>query len=207
MKKIKIFFVAFVTVALIVVAVLCVGIFNNRSRNKDEDKDPSSEAGASKDYDGFTAAELIGYGKDEPQAIRLPNSDSLVAIEGITEEDAQMLNQIFRAIEADATVAQEDTPLSKVINRLLDGFDPEFNLVETFQVEYDAERPYDTVGTVAWIANPLREVLLSDEAAEAIYYNKVGEDYTMSFGYYLMAVCYSRAWEIPSTAQAGAEVE
>lgn len=177
-------------VAIVVIGGIGTIIYLNVQKDKKEAEDQQAAIEGEIDF-----AELLS-GNGTEQAIKLPNSEEMVYIEGISQEEADALNNAFRQYEEVADTEVDTTNelayLYTEIGPAIEAwFDPKIDTVADFKsVLHDN-------GTVAWLTQPLEQALEREDCANAFYYKeREGGGYTMSYGYYLVGYAHSSTWQL-----------
>lgn len=133
------------------------------------------------------------------QSLKLLNSDDVVVIEGITEEEVADIDAVLRHYEKldemheDLEDAGAITWLYRPLRPALSSwFNPEFDLVETVTRELDNNNQALDDSPIAWLAKPLRNYLLDDETQGLFYFvEEQSGCYRMSREYYLLGFVYA----------------
>lgn len=185
MKKSRIVVAVIVFVGVVAIAGLCWAI---SSRNKNQTDETATNT-------NIDLSVLESADSSTLQPIRLPNSEEVVYIEGVTTNDVALIDAILRRFEElDGTEATEAGELAWIYTDLQpainDWFDPDFDLIGAFSA---TEHTPESDGAMAWLSVPLSQNLAADESGNAFYYKKDAElgGYRMSAGYYLIGFVYS----------------
>lgn len=185
------------TAGAIVLACIIGGVcWFNYNKDKKEAENQQAAIEAEIDF-----AELLS-GNGTEQAIKLPNSEEMVYIEGISQEEADALNNAFRQYEevagAEVDTTNELAYLYTEIGPAIETwFDPNVDTIADFKAVL-----HDATGTVAWLTQPLEQALEREDCANAFYYKeREGGGYTMSYGYYLVGYAHSNTWQLTQTEQ------
>ena len=146
-------------------------------------------------------AELLSS-KGIKQAIRMPNSEEVVYIEGISKEEADSLDNALRMYE-ETLGAEVDTTDSlayiytEMGPAIESWFDPAVDTVAAFKAT-----EHDPTGVNAWLTNPLEEALAREEYKNAFYFKERSDGgYNMSYGYYLIGYTHSSLWQLLQQAE------
>lgn len=119
------------------------------------------------------------------QAIKLVNSEDIVYIDGISAEDAKMIDALLRYVEdtskiTDADLAQQ---FDQIAPKIAQWFDPNFDVVDVFR-DANCELRNETTNSLVF----------SENAKEELYFVEFDGQtgiYSMSSGYYLLGYYYS----------------
>ncbi len=173
-------------------AVVVVLVYLNVRKDKKE----AAEQQAAAAEDTIDFAELLG-GRGLEEAVRLPNSEEMVYIEGITEEEAAALDNAFRQYEESIGAEVDETnSLAYIYTEMGPAieawFDPNVDTVANFKAAV-----HDATGATAWLTQPLEQALAREDCANAFYFTQREDgNYTMSYGYYLIGYAHSSLWQL-----------
>lgn len=182
-----------IPVVVAIVGIVVIGGVYLFNHDKDEKEAESQQTAIEAEID---FAELLS-GNGTEQAIKLPNSEEMVYIEGISQEEADALDKAFRQYEEVANTEVDTTnELAHLYTEMGPAieawFDPEIDTVADFKSVL-----HDTNETVAWLTQPLEQALEREDCANAFYYKeREGGGYTMSYGYYLVGYAHSSTWQL-----------
>lgn len=184
-----------ITTCVALVLICIVGGIWWFNHDKGETNTEDQQAAATGEIDYVALLSSNGTG----QEIRLPNSEEIVYIEGISEEEAAILDSTLRHYEELLNAVEgEITTIGSVNTAAVEAWlNPEINIVDAF-----ASTEYDATGSIAWLTNPLKTALIREDCAEAFYFQpREGGGYTMSYGYYLIGYVYSGMWQLAPIPQ------
>lgn len=180
----------------IVAVLVCVGVGTLIYLNVQKDKKAEAESQQAAAAEEIDFVELLS-GRGLEEAVRLPNSEEMVYIEGITKEEADGLDSALRMYEetlgAEVDEADSLAYIYTEMGPALEAwFDPNVDTVANFKaVDHDA------TGAGAWLTQPLEQALAREDCANAFYFTqREGGGYTMSYGYYLVGYAHSGLWQL-----------